>query len=451
MAKLVIFRGDSVESELHLRRQTIRIGRDARNDVVLDDKTVTRFHAEVGPDGDGYYIVDLNSRNGVWINNQRIRAKTPLTMGVPATVGAYEVTLEDDVSTSELDDFTASGTRTVVTTGATPAQQRSSASTSRARPAPKPGPIAKATATPAVFWPIVAVGTLTLCVVTYFAVRRFMTRPQSAPVVVAPPTPPSPTVDATTTTTPGVVTANVVAGYLEAAQIAIDDQDYEAARDDIEAALELDPSNQDLLAKQKQIADLIASPPTPVVKAVPKPPVPDVQETAGIPRRPNEAAADYTARVGRIQTNMREGQRNLEQEEFAAAIARYQAVQRDQPGYLNSESQLADAVARQKKQVDAAIENGQKNEQANNLLNAVRWYDRALRIDPNSAAAQQRLAAVADRRTKEGLDAFSRAEVLRKRNDIAKAIDAYQQAADLLPAANDKKAEAQQWLEKLKQ
>ena len=166
MAKLVIFRGDSVESELHLGRQTVRIGRDTRNDIVLDDKTVTRFHAEVIPEGGRFYIADLNSRNGVWINNQRIKGKTPLALGVAATVGAYELTLEDDVASSDFDDLAQGAAPTVVSTSASPAPQASSASTARGRPAPKPGALTKATSSPALFWPIVAVGTVILCVAT---------------------------------------------------------------------------------------------------------------------------------------------------------------------------------------------------------------------------------------------------------------------------------------------
>ena len=49
------------------------------------------------------------------------------------------------------------------------------------------------------------------------------------------------------------------------------------------------------------------------------------------------------------------------------------------------------------------------------------------------------------------MDALSNAEVLRKRNLKVRALAAYQQAVDLLPAGNEKKAEAQQWVEKLKQ
>jgi cytochrome c-type biogenesis protein CcmH/NrfG len=451
VAKLVIFRGDSVESELHLGRQTVRIGRDTRNDIVLDDKTVTRFHAEVIPEGGRFYIADLNSRNGVWINNQRIKGKTPLALGVAATVGAYELTLEDDVASSDFDDLAQGAAPTVVSTSASP--QASSSSTARGGPAARPGVLTKATSSPALFWPIVAVGTVILCVATYLAVRRFTApkAPEAVPAVVKndlPPPPSEPPAEQPKTE----VARNIIAGYLEAAQYAIDDRDYEAARDDIDAALELDPTNQELLAKRKQVEDLIAAPPPPPIKPPPpKPAAPEVQEAPGIPRRANEPAAEYTARVGRIQANMRDAKRYLEQEEFAAAIARFQAVERDQESYQNTEALLADAAARQKKQVDTAIDNGQQNERAGNLLNAVRWYDRALRLDPNSAAAQQKLASIAEKRTKEGLSALTKADVFRKRNEVEKAIAAYQQAVDLLPATNEKRAEAQQWLEKLKQ
>ena len=59
---------------------------------------MSRFHAEIRPEGNSYVIVDLNSRNGVWINGRRIKEKAALSLGVPATVGAFELALEDDAS-----------------------------------------------------------------------------------------------------------------------------------------------------------------------------------------------------------------------------------------------------------------------------------------------------------------------------------------------------------------
>src|SRR5262249_48702074 len=313
-------------------------------------------------------------------------------------------------------------------------------------------PVAAGGGKPAVFWPAIAVGPLVLCLVTYVAVRRF-TRPPvtEVAVVTTPPVTPAP-VDPPPPPPARPVTQDIVAGYVEAANYAIEDRDYESAAYDIDAALELDPTNQDLAAKKKQIQDL-ATAPTPVkTERKPPPPPPEVVvEVQGITRRPNESQADYSARVQRIQTNMRNGIASLDKEEFARALTSFQAVDRDHKGYMNVDALIADTTSKQKRAVDTAISNGQANESANSLVNAIRWYEQALRFDPTSTAAQERLAAIADRRTKQGEAALERADVYRKRNDGAKALAYYQEAADLLPSSNAKKAEAQQWVEKLKQ
>jgi pSer/pThr/pTyr-binding forkhead associated (FHA) protein len=97
--KLVIFKGDVVKNEIHLAGSTLRIGRDHGNDVVLDDKGVSRCHAEVRAEGGTYFIVDLNSRNGIWLQGQQILGRAALALGVPVTLGVYELVLEDDLPT----------------------------------------------------------------------------------------------------------------------------------------------------------------------------------------------------------------------------------------------------------------------------------------------------------------------------------------------------------------
>jgi tetratricopeptide (TPR) repeat protein len=455
VAKLVVFRGDDVERELHVGPQTIRIGRDPHNELVLDDKAVTRFHAEVVRQGATYYISDLNSRNGVWINKQRISGKTPMELGVPVTIGVFELTLEDDLGTADLSGVVPAAPRTEVHVADRPA---ASSSTTRGKVSSSSTATSSAAATaarkPVVFWAIVGVGTVMLCLVTYGAIRYMTRRPAEPPQVAVVDPPPTPTPTPAPDPTPATpVKEDIIAGYLEAANYAIDDKDFEAATYDIEAALELDPTNQALLDKKKQVQDLATAPPPVVVREnKPKPPPePAVVEVAGIPRRQGESPADYNARAQRIQANMRTGMASMDQEDFMRALTSFQAVQRDQAGYMDIDRLITDTTAKQKRQVDTAIDNGQQNERANNLINAIKWYERALRLDPGSAAAQGKLAAIADRRTKLGLAALEKADVFRKRNDVAKALAAYQEAADLLPSTNDKKAEAQQWVEKLKQ
>ena len=46
----------------------VSIGRLRDCDVTLDDVKVSRRHAEVHPDGDGYLVMDLGSTNGTTVN-----------------------------------------------------------------------------------------------------------------------------------------------------------------------------------------------------------------------------------------------------------------------------------------------------------------------------------------------------------------------------------------------
>jgi hypothetical protein len=57
----------------------IRIGRNDDNDVVLNDATVSRYHAEllVQPDGSVSFI-DLDSTNGSFVNGRRVNGTTSL-------------------------------------------------------------------------------------------------------------------------------------------------------------------------------------------------------------------------------------------------------------------------------------------------------------------------------------------------------------------------------------
>jgi len=51
---------------------TITVGREKGNNIVLDDKLVSRKHALIQKIKDAYFIKDLNSTNGTYVNNERI-------------------------------------------------------------------------------------------------------------------------------------------------------------------------------------------------------------------------------------------------------------------------------------------------------------------------------------------------------------------------------------------
>jgi cytochrome P450 / NADPH-cytochrome P450 reductase len=54
--------------------ETLRIGRAPDNDIVVSDPGVSHYHAELRPEAGAYRLVDLDSRNGIFVNEQRVTA-----------------------------------------------------------------------------------------------------------------------------------------------------------------------------------------------------------------------------------------------------------------------------------------------------------------------------------------------------------------------------------------
>jgi serine phosphatase RsbU (regulator of sigma subunit)/pSer/pThr/pTyr-binding forkhead associated (FHA) protein len=59
----------------------VRIGRTVGNEVSLDHHGISREHAIITQDGNKYFITDLGSRNGTYVNGRSISEKTPLIDG----------------------------------------------------------------------------------------------------------------------------------------------------------------------------------------------------------------------------------------------------------------------------------------------------------------------------------------------------------------------------------
>ncbi|MEP7343362.1 MAG: FHA domain-containing protein [Acidobacteriota bacterium] len=79
-------------SQYNLRRRLTRIGRNHDNDIMLNSDRVSRYHAEIAGEGDAFKVIDLQSRNGVWINNQRVSDSAELNPGDRLRIGRQEFT-----------------------------------------------------------------------------------------------------------------------------------------------------------------------------------------------------------------------------------------------------------------------------------------------------------------------------------------------------------------------
>src|SRR3984885_11880669 len=79
-----------------LTSNVLTIGRAPDNQMVLQDQQASSHHAEIRPDTQGYLLVDLNSRNGTFVNEQRLMAQTPrlLISGDVIRIGETRFTYE---------------------------------------------------------------------------------------------------------------------------------------------------------------------------------------------------------------------------------------------------------------------------------------------------------------------------------------------------------------------
>ena len=94
MATLAIRRPGQEEETVSLPEKEATVGRLPDNDVVVDDRSVSRRHALISPLGEGHTIRDTGSRNGTWLNGRRIgNEPVPLHPGDRIALGRYGVVL----------------------------------------------------------------------------------------------------------------------------------------------------------------------------------------------------------------------------------------------------------------------------------------------------------------------------------------------------------------------
>jgi tetratricopeptide (TPR) repeat protein len=95
VAKLLIFRGETPHAEVELSTGTVRVGRSAQNDIVLEDpsKGVSRTHAEIRFERGHHVLVDQDSQNGIWVSGSRV-ASVVLAPHVVASVGPFRLMID---------------------------------------------------------------------------------------------------------------------------------------------------------------------------------------------------------------------------------------------------------------------------------------------------------------------------------------------------------------------
>jgi pSer/pThr/pTyr-binding forkhead associated (FHA) protein len=88
---LLVLKGAGVGARFLLDAAVTKIGRDASNDIQLDDITVSRSHAMITKK-DGYTIKDLGSLNGTYLNAIAVR-ESKVNASDEIQIGKYHLIL----------------------------------------------------------------------------------------------------------------------------------------------------------------------------------------------------------------------------------------------------------------------------------------------------------------------------------------------------------------------
>ena len=96
MGRLTLLADAGKSIEYEVGTSTVTIGRGQHNDIRIRRQSVSREHARLTPSGDGVFLEDLSSRNGVRVNNRRV-ARHRLRSGDIVMIGQVRFRFTESV------------------------------------------------------------------------------------------------------------------------------------------------------------------------------------------------------------------------------------------------------------------------------------------------------------------------------------------------------------------
>ena len=104
MDKLYLTQKGQQSTIYPLEKTAVTIGRLPDNDIVLPDESISSRHARLEPMAPGWQIVDLNSTNGTYLNQQELQANQPQPWQphIPLFIGPYTLLWEPEISVKSI-------------------------------------------------------------------------------------------------------------------------------------------------------------------------------------------------------------------------------------------------------------------------------------------------------------------------------------------------------------
>jgi pSer/pThr/pTyr-binding forkhead associated (FHA) protein len=98
MWKLTIEDDEGKQTQLPLAHEEYGIGRAESNSIRLTDRNVSRNHATLRKNGQGWILKDLQSYNGTYVNGVRVIGEQPINAGDIVQLGDYRLELADETA-----------------------------------------------------------------------------------------------------------------------------------------------------------------------------------------------------------------------------------------------------------------------------------------------------------------------------------------------------------------
>lgn len=73
MPKLLLKFNAAVIKEITVDKPSISVGRKPDNDIVIDNPAISGHHCKISLEGGTYYVEDLDSTNGTFVNEKRVK------------------------------------------------------------------------------------------------------------------------------------------------------------------------------------------------------------------------------------------------------------------------------------------------------------------------------------------------------------------------------------------
>ena len=89
-AILVLRGGEDEGGHFVLSGAVTNIGRHADSDIALDDITVSRRHCDISREGSRFFVRDVGSLNGTYVNQKRVD-EAELTQGDELQIGKFHL------------------------------------------------------------------------------------------------------------------------------------------------------------------------------------------------------------------------------------------------------------------------------------------------------------------------------------------------------------------------